>query len=207
MRDRWYGDKRDVVKWSGLVHLARVHQVKRILQVAFYRQDEWSMRLTIRKSEVVLPNEVVRHFRDIEDISRLGKVTGLSIQVFKNEFQSNPPSARRPFRNLYFKEVIPKIDTVAERPLLVFLDPDTGIEPPKRVTYKHVTARNAKDIFQALKPKDILVLYQHAWRDRNWRSKALKAYANAIGLEREDVYSIMCDGLASDVALLVAERR
>jgi hypothetical protein len=37
MQDIWYGDKRDRVKWSALVHLARAQQLSKIIQVAFYR--------------------------------------------------------------------------------------------------------------------------------------------------------------------------
>src|SRR5271169_3122065 len=40
MRDRWYGDNRDLVKWATLLHLAHTNRVGTILQVAMYRADK-----------------------------------------------------------------------------------------------------------------------------------------------------------------------
>ena len=31
MKDTWYGDKRDLVKWGTLVHLARRENIKQII--------------------------------------------------------------------------------------------------------------------------------------------------------------------------------
>jgi len=39
MRNRWYSDKRDLVKWSILIHLARMTAATRILQIAYFRQE------------------------------------------------------------------------------------------------------------------------------------------------------------------------
>ncbi len=38
----WYGDNRDLVKWSVLVHLAKMNTAKRILQIAYFRDDDFS---------------------------------------------------------------------------------------------------------------------------------------------------------------------
>ncbi|WP_157844579.1 hypothetical protein [Dehalococcoides mccartyi] len=34
MKDKWYGDKRDLVKWGVLLTLAKMFSARRILQVA-----------------------------------------------------------------------------------------------------------------------------------------------------------------------------
>ena len=39
MRDQWYGDKRDMVKWAALLHLAQRERLSAILQVALYRPN------------------------------------------------------------------------------------------------------------------------------------------------------------------------
>jgi len=40
MKDTWYGDRRDLVKWGTLVHLARSEQIMTVIQVAFLRKGE-----------------------------------------------------------------------------------------------------------------------------------------------------------------------
>ena len=40
MQDEWYGDKRDVIKWGTLVHLAHRHAIRAIIQVAFLRLSD-----------------------------------------------------------------------------------------------------------------------------------------------------------------------
>jgi len=39
VKDKWYGDKRDLVKWGILLTLAKMFSARRILQVAYYRPD------------------------------------------------------------------------------------------------------------------------------------------------------------------------
>ena len=41
MRDRWYGDKRDLVKWGVLLNLATDHGAGKILQITYFRPGEW----------------------------------------------------------------------------------------------------------------------------------------------------------------------
>lgn len=39
MRDIWYTDKRDLVKWAVLFQLAHMFKMDRILQIAYYNND------------------------------------------------------------------------------------------------------------------------------------------------------------------------
>jgi hypothetical protein len=77
MRDIWYGDRRDRVKWSALVHLARAQQLSKIIQVAFYRVGK-EHRLEVDESYVAVPQEVWDHFS-------LGKIQGLAEVFLSNE--------------------------------------------------------------------------------------------------------------------------
>ena len=83
MRDEWYGDNRDLVKWSVLVHLARREAVSAILHVAMYRPGSAPAPLVTTRGKVGSPAEVFRHFRDLDDIQRLAIATGLAIEVVK----------------------------------------------------------------------------------------------------------------------------
>ena len=78
MRTQWYGDNRDVVKWSALVHLARRERRSTILQVALFRPDGDQTKLRTARGVVPLPAEVCRHFRDLDDIQRLAASSGIA---------------------------------------------------------------------------------------------------------------------------------
>ena len=42
MRDTWYGDRADLVKWGTLIHLAQREKLGRVVQIAFLRRGEAS---------------------------------------------------------------------------------------------------------------------------------------------------------------------
>ena len=50
MRDKYYTDKRDLIKWGVLLHLAEEYSLQRIIQVAYLRKTEWG-RLEIDGKE------------------------------------------------------------------------------------------------------------------------------------------------------------
>lgn len=86
MRDRWYSDNRDLVKWAALLHLAKAQNLETILQVAFYRPDENKHRLKTPNGTVDFPAVVLEHFRNLERIEGLAQSTNLRILVFKKLF-------------------------------------------------------------------------------------------------------------------------
>lgn len=182
MRDRWYSDKRDLVKWGSLVHLAKAHKLETILQVAFYVADDKNYQLQTRNGTVDFPAVVWEHFRDLDGIKGLSLPSNLHIKVFKEPFvrDTKRKTAKTDFRTEYLKLLLAKIKDLRASRLLVFLDPDTGIAP-ERPSTKHVNAKEIQDVFVAMKPGDWLVLYQHARRETNWRQKTLKQFARAVG--------------------------
>ena len=195
MRDQWYGDNRDLAKWSAIVHLARRDAVSTILHVAMYRPDQVAAQLTTAHGKVDPPVEVIRHFRDLEDIQRLAAATGLAIEVLKEPFTH---------RAAYFGRVCRRIRTSRAEPLVVLLDPDIGLAP-EIPGPEHVTSADVAAVFDALQPGDILVCYQHARRPKDWRGRARRAFANAPGVPSFEVEVLQCE-LARD-ALLLAVRK
>ena len=129
MRDQWYGDKRDIVKWATLLHLAQRERLSTILHVALYRPNHDWPTLRSKRGERTMPDPVVSHFRNLHDIQRLATSTGIQIKVFSVLFQD---------RSAYFADACQRIESLRGDPLLVFLDPDTGIAP-KIVRLEHVT--------------------------------------------------------------------
>jgi len=207
MQDQWYADNRDLVKWGVLVHLAGEHQITNILQVACYRKSGTgtaSLACTQGGEPprgVPLPHEVYEHFRDVRDvrdITRLQDRTGLTIEVFNEEFC-------RP-REGYFNSVEKEVTRERRAPLLVFLDPDTGIAS-KRAKLKHVTDSELKRIYDVMREGDLLVLYQHARRRKQWKEETGSQFAHALAVPKQRVAMFACPELAADVVFFAVQKK
>ncbi|MCH7749855.1 MAG: hypothetical protein IH939_17365 [Acidobacteria bacterium] len=195
MRDQWYGDNRDLVKWSALVHLARREAVSAILHVAMYRPGPAPAPLATAHGKVDPPAEVFRHFRDLDDIQRLAVVTGLEIEVVKEPFTD---------RAAYFGRVCERVTARRGGPMLVLLDPDVGLasETPGP---EHVASAEVAAVFAALRQGDLLVCYQHARKQKDWRGRARRAFANAPGVPSFEV-EVLQSEVARDVLLLAVKK-
>ena len=196
MRDQWYGDNRDLVKWSALVYLARREAVSAILHVAMYRPGSAPAPLATAHGKVDPPAEVFRHFRDLDDIQRLGVATGLAIEVVKEPFTD---------RTAYFGRVCERVRAPRGGSLLVLLDPDVGLAPEIHGP-EHVTSTEVAAVFAALRPGDLLVCYQHARRQKDWRGRARRAFANAPGMPSFEV-EVLQSEVARDVLLLAVKKK
>lgn len=191
MQGIWYGDRRDRVKWGALVHLADTTAISRIVQVAYFRHGPDPV-LQTQEGEVSLPAAVWNHFSDLGHIKRLGEATGKSIVVLRQPFD---PVRRRE----YVTAVVAELKKEVESPMIVFLDPDTGIEPG-RAEPEHVTRQDIGEIWAALSPGDILAVYQHADRTTRWRDD--RGQKMAAACDNTPVQAIVGSGVASDVAML-----
>ena len=205
MRDQWYGDNRDVVKWSTLVHLASRETIRHILQIAMFRPDDDRPQLgTFKAGRVVpvkpvkpLPEEVVHHFsRDLglNDIQRLAKSTNICIDVINKPFTD---------RKEYFDGVCERIKRY-EVPVVAFLDPDTGLAQ-KHSKPEHVTESDLVSVFEPLRSGGILVSYQHSWRGEGWEELSRQKFARWIGVSESEV-EIFKSELASDAILLAVKK-
>lgn len=205
MRDWWYGDKRDIVKWGTVLALARKRSIPAVLQVALYRPDRTNYHLTVDGTSEHLPVEVIRHFRDIDHIQRLAANVNLRIDIHKDLFQWHREfHTREDFRKAYFNKVTIKIKRYSD-PVIVFLDPDTGIAP-ENYNYKHVTPKEIQSILRAMKSGDVFLFYQHArQRDRDWLNSTKEEFSQAAGIS-VPVDTITCNEIANDVAFFVVER-
>ena len=195
MRDQWYGDNRDLVKWSVLVHLARREAVPAILHVAMCRPDPAPAPLATAHGKVDSPREVFRHFRDLDDIQRLAVATGLAIEVVTEPFTD---------RSAYFGKVCERVGAPRDGAMLVLLDPDVGLAPEIHGP-EHVTSTEVAAVFAALRPGDLLVCYQHARKQKDWRGRARRAFANAPGLPSFEVEVLQSEA-ARDVLLLAVKK-
>jgi len=191
MKDIWYADKRDILKWSGLVHLCSKEKIGSILWVPYYRKQEWP-ELIFDKANISPPEQVIKHFRDIEDIARLAQSTGLVIEVIRREFSHDT-------RTSYHRDVCEKIRRINEQKI-VFLDPDVGLAPTM-VKAEHVRCSEITEVWRLLNPRDFLVFYQHRFRTRDWVERRRNQLAEACGVEANQVKAWSASQASKDVVM------
>jgi hypothetical protein len=165
MRERWFADNRDLIKWSVLVHLARTYALRTIVQVPYWRPEKAPFHFIFRNERLPVTDDVWRFFRDIHRIEQLGDDIGVKVKIVREEFNHAN-------RWLYSEHISRHLKDCA-RPLLLFLDPDTGIQP-KKLEVTHTTEREIERAWAELRPGDWLVFYQHARRESDWVSVVKK---------------------------------
>ena len=196
MKDRWYGDNRDLVKWGALIYLAREYEIKEILHIALYREER-AMTLKCGQRDVPIPREVLEHFpRNISHIETLSKQAKVNIKVFKEPFCKR--------RHEYFHKVCQMVAEFGS-PKIAFLDPDTGIARAK-AELEHVRPDEVSKVHSCLKAGDLLALYQHARQGRRqWREETRSEFASAVHAYATEIEVITCDEVARDAALLAVK--
>jgi len=201
MKDQWYGDNRDLIKWGGILYLCNTTGIKHVMQVAYYTKSSFPKLRFDRKKEDIR-EEVIEHFRDIEDIRQLGKKVGITIEVIKNEFSHSD-------RDKYNRDICKRIEKQPQRKI-VFLDPDTGLAT-QNVKAKHVKPEEVSLIWKALKPRDFLVLYQHKPRmsDRitEWKNTRRKELVKALSAKESIIRMWVASEGIKDVVFYYCEKR
>lgn len=72
MKDTWYGDQRDIVKWATLAHIATRESIQVIVQVPFLRHGTRHV-LHTDNGQTTIPTEVWEFFRDVSAVKSLGE--------------------------------------------------------------------------------------------------------------------------------------
>lgn len=188
MQGLWYGDRRDRVKWGALAYIAQRFGTATILQVAYFRESE-AATLTTDEGDRQLSPAVWHHFADLRRVEQLRHSLGADIRVFD---ASIDPSRRE----AYIESALCFAANLV-RPRLVFLDPDTGIEPGT-LTPEHASAGEIRTIWSALDAGEVLAVYQHGYRDRDWVSQSLQRFSESCGA----AVRFVLGNTAADVAML-----
>ena len=196
MRNAYYADNRDLVKWGVLLHLADEFDLARVLQVVYLRGTTWG-DLEVDGRRVPLPESVHAHFRDVRGVSRM--VDAPRIDVLDTLFED---------REDYTRHII---DAVGERTdgerTLVFLDPDTGLEPA-HPDAKHVLESELREVWQAMLPGELLAVYQHQTNrsGQPWVEPKRLQLETALGLPAGSVKVAGGPSIARDVVFLYCRR-
>lgn len=193
MKDTWYADQRDLVKWGTLAHLAERHSLAAIVQVAYLRPGTRGALLNGTGAVPISP-VVWSFFREVAAVRSLGDLLHRRIVVIDAPFI---PQRRRQYR----QAVVESVRSVASSKI-VLLDPDTGIAPAKP-SGKHVTTEDIAAVWEVLQSGDWLAVYQHQSRSKTWKHDARDRFAAVCG---HDVELYSAPKIAADV-LFLARRK
>jgi len=196
MKNTWYADNRDLIKWGGIIHLCNTTGIKHVMQVAYFRNSSWGL-LDFDGKDVPIPEEIITHFRDISDIKRLGKKAGITIEIVMNKFIHSA-------REAYTDSICQRIRKLSQRQI-VFLDPDNGLAPQK-ATDEHVKSEEISSIWERLRRGDYLVLYQHSPHVTDWKNIRKKEFARACKLVPSQVKTWEAREKVKDVVFFFAEK-
>jgi hypothetical protein len=153
MRKQWFGDTRDYVKWSFVYSEASPNAS--VCYIAMARPDE--IKGTVHPT-------VKGFFDTYKDLGLVG-------EMFKGRFLALLNDYRKAERIEYFERAEGLItQSQAKGPAIIFIDPDTGIEPPSGGHSKHVCIADLKRLAGLLRSGDKLIVYQHApiMRKKSW---------------------------------------
>lgn len=189
MQDKWYGDKRDLVKWSVLVELASRHRLKHILQVLYFRPDTWA-GIEIDGKNIELNRAVIEHFRRAASISSMK--CEARIEVIQDLFSD---------RKEYLQRVLDRIRCRDHIPGIVFLDPDTGLEPSEP-NFKHVLDSELSEIWRSMIPGDLMAFYQHQTNrnGKEWIGPKISQFERALSIRTGSAKLARAVKIARDVA-------
>jgi hypothetical protein len=185
MRNQFYGDRKDVWKWSLLLKLAG--QKHHIFQIAMLRPDKGTHGNDRRDPGAC--NHAVREFfddersQDAHDIKRIEKLLPGRITVLMTQYSNG-------CRVTYFDLVLEITRKTA--PKVVFLDPDNGIEGATR-GHEHIGVQEIERVWESLKGGDYLVVFQYSFFDSDWCAKKMKLLSETIGKHVEtEPHPSMC---------------
>lgn len=176
------------MKWGALAHLTNRFGLRSILQVAYLRDGEKPF-LTTDVGTMEVPGPVWQHFANLKAIAPLASTLQVEIKVYDDVFDHRN-------RASYLAGVLRYAES-CQRPRLVFLDPDTGVEPGA-LKAEHASLAEVRALWAALRHGEVLAVYQHAAREANWMARSAQRIADACG--GANVRSVV-GNVAADVAI------
>ena len=170
MRDQFYGDRRDLWKWTITLDEAGD---RKIIYVAMFRPDDkphvpQDVRPDVREFFFAEWKELHRS-RNCSRIQRLSN----RIVLFLDDYKHTDAAE-------YFKRVCQHLESrTATEQFLVLVDPDTGIRT--KPSPKHVSFAQLGSVWEAMRQGDKLLIYQHHAREKRekWIAEKRSNFANA----------------------------
>ena len=204
MKNQWFGDDADHLKWTGLIYLTQEHSIDHIVYITMLTESYRTVTpLTLLDDNAAadhqIANQVSDFFFELKRLSRIDDLTsqfGITTEIPEIEFNHYRRAA-------YFCEVTALIQHT-DSPCVWFFDPDTGIEAPTRRDPTHIFIEELRAAWNAMTTGDILAYYQHERRrtDENWRTTTRNQFAAAINVPPKEI--IMLESPNENDAILLA---
>jgi hypothetical protein len=206
MRNQFYGDRKDVLKWTNALRLAGADRF--VLYVAMLRPDkEDSLHGCDFSCVRVANDQVVKFFenvrekltpgtpRNLTDISRL--LPG-RIELVHGDYVHRD-------RKKYFDAVRNRLGrrTAGER-YVVLLDPDNGISG-RCPRSEHVCGEELLSVWSAMTPDDVLLVYQHRFRNKNWKQMKREILSRHLQVPLDRI-SPRCEADVPDVCFFEIDK-
>jgi hypothetical protein len=183
MRRQFYGDRKDVLKWTCI--LTEAGDQKHILYVAMVRPDDrrgCDFASADGRPEVVTFFQRERQAFGGAPIARpLENICSLDSRIVPVLDEFRPKK-----RDAYFDDVVRRIRQRRQSNWVVFIDPDNGIGR-KKPKGEHVTPSELAKIWDSLQTGDVIVLYQHQTHETGWVGVNARLFGSALGLDSADV--------------------
>ncbi len=197
MQDKWFGDKCDVIKWGVLLKLAERFDARRILQIAYYRPSALDP-LIIDGQQTAVPAEVLGLFRDIRGAAALH--SQIRITIYDTVFLD---------RGAYQQGAIAFFRGFDAERCIIFLDPDTGLEPQDNADLRHILNVEVETIWRNMKPEDVLAFYQHKTNraGQEWIEPKRVQLTQALNVGVSDIKVASGPEIADDVVLYFIQKR
>lgn len=110
-------------------------------------------------------------------------------------------------RDTYLQTVLAFLSSFRQERCIVFLDPDTGLEPGNP-TLEHVLDKEAWAIWEAMKAGDVFAFYQHRAREAGdrWFEPKRRQLAKALCIQAEAVKIANGPSIVRDVVIFYTQR-
>lgn len=195
MKNQWYGDNRDLVKWGVIAELVRRYDADRILQVLYYRPNDWKA-IEVDGQSVAVADAVIKHFRSLKNI------VGLNLQA-------RIDLVELPFvdRTEYMGHILDALKVNHSRSCIILLDPDTGLES-RTPGPEHVLESELAAIWGKIMTGDVLVFYQHQTNKSGapWLEHKRSQFERAIGLPANSAKIAQAPSIARDVVFFFCQK-
>jgi hypothetical protein len=200
MKPEWYGDNRDLVKWTVILQTAVNNLIDEIIWVAYYRDAKYP-RIKIDGHYYELPKEIEHLFRNPNTVTKIDSFHGNKVNIRALFDEWNKKN-----RNTYHSKIVSTVEKLSQRYIL-FLDPDTGIQP-KVPSEKHVSHDEILMLWEKLSIGSILIIYQHKpqrTKGNNWIVDKKAKLADILGLDNKQI-GVGESEIAKDVVLYIIKK-
>lgn len=195
MRDLWYADNRDLIKWGILLRLAGRFEAPRILQLAFYRPSEFG-QLIIDGQSHNIPESVISHFRNLRTIGSIS--SEIRVTVYDPVFEDRPT---------HLQAVLALLPAFGRERCIIFLDPDTGLES-QNPSLDHVLNDEVRNIWTNIKNGDVFAFYQHQTNraGQPWIEPKRNQLAEALQVQPYAIKIAQAPAIANDVVFFFIQK-